>query len=95
LVNSKPYWTVNRWPPREPETTVQEERVWAPSTDQKIVSSEDKGKKEEQNSRKFAKPHIETIDDEFLKPSGKKSDQESIDHTITVIGSKSAVRIVK
>jgi len=66
LVNSKPDWNVNKWPPQKPETKVREERVWASPPNQGIVSSEtskNKETKEVQNSRKFVKPHIETIDD--------------------------------
>ena len=70
LVNSKPYWDVNKWPPQKAKTPVIEERVWASPANQNIVSSENsenKETKETQNSRKFVKPHVETIDDEFLK----------------------------
>ncbi len=68
LVNSKPNWNVNKWPPQKPKTTVQEERVWASPPNQKIVSSENSENKETkkiQNSRKFVKSHIEIVDDEF------------------------------
>jgi hypothetical protein len=70
LKNSKPAWNVNKWPPQKPKRTVQEERVWTSPTNQKIVSSENsenKETKETQNPRKFVKPHVETIDDKFLK----------------------------
>ena len=64
LVNSKPLWNVNKWPPQKPKKTVQEERVWVSPLNQKIVSSENfenNETKEVQNSQKFVKPHIETI----------------------------------
>jgi len=70
LVNSKPNWDVNKWPPQRPKTTVREERVWVSPPNERIVSSENsknKETKEVQNSRKFGKPHVEIIDDEFLK----------------------------
>ena len=70
LVNSKPDWNVNKWPPQKPKTIFQEQRVWASPPNQKIVSSEsseNKGTKKAPNSRKFVKPHVEIIDDEFLK----------------------------
>ena len=75
-------------------TAVQEEKEWAPPTNQKIVTSKDKEKKEKQKSRKFAKPHFEKIDEKFLKSSNKGSEQEYIENIITLIGTKSAVRIL-
>ncbi len=68
LVNSKPNWNVNKWPPQKPKRTVQEERVWASPPNQKSVSSENsknKETKEIQNSRKFVPPHVEIVDAEF------------------------------
>ena len=94
MVHSKPYWSVNKWPPPKPVTTVQEERVWVSPRNQKIVTSEDKEKKEEQKSRKFPKPHFEEIDEELLKSSNKTSDLESIENIVTLIGTESAVRIL-
>jgi len=64
LVNSKPLWNVNKWPPQKPQKTVQEERVWTSSPNHETLSSENfenKETKEVQNSQKFVKPHIETI----------------------------------
>ena len=94
LVHSKPYWSVNKWPPPKPVTAVQEEKEWAPPTNQKIVTSKDKEKKEKKKSRKFPKPHFEKIDEKFLKSSNKGSEQEYIENIITLIGTKSAVRIL-
>jgi len=64
LVNSKPFWNVNKWPPQKPKRTVQEERVWASPPNQEIVSSKNSENKETtkiQSSRKILKFHMETI----------------------------------
>ena len=63
LVNSEPYWSVNKWPPQDTETSNQEVRVWVIPANQKNMEAEDEGTKDEEYHLKFSEPHIETIND--------------------------------